>query len=125
MDIEITAKRLLNAAITVHRSLGPGLLESVYQKCLRYELTRMGLKVECEVPVPIRYGDIHIDGGYRLDMLVEDAIIIENITVESLLPIHKVQLLTYLKLADLRLGFLLNWNVPLLKMGIKRIVNKL
>ena len=125
MDIEEVARQIVDAAITVHRALGPGLLESAYQKCLAYELRKRGLRVECEVLQPIIYEDVRIDAGYRIDMLVEDCVIIENKTVEKLLPIHQAQLLTYLKLRDCRLGFLLNWNVPLMKHGIKRMVNNL
>jgi len=125
MDIEEVARQIVDAAIKVHRALGPGLLESAYQKCLAYELRKRGLRVECEVLQPVIYEDVKIDAGYRIDMLVEDCVIIENKTVEKLLPIHQAQLLTYLKLRDCRLGFLLNWNVPLMKQGIKRMVNNL
>ena len=125
MDIEEVARQIVDAAIKVHRALGPGLLESAYQKCLAYELRKRGLRVECEVLQPVIYEDVRIDAGYRVDMLVEDCVIIENKTVEKLLPIHQAQLLTYLKLRDCRLGFLLNWNVPLMKQGIKRMVNNL
>lgn len=125
MDIEEVARQIVDAAIKVHRALGPGLLESAYQKCLDYELRKRGLRVECEVLQPVIYEDVKIDAGYRIDMLIEDCIIIENKTVEKLLPIHQAQLLTYLKLRDCRLGFLLNWNVPLMKQGIKRMVNNL
>jgi GxxExxY protein len=125
MDIEEVARQIVDAAIKVHRALGPGLLESAYQKCLAYELRKRGLRVECEVLQPVIYEDVRIDAGYRIDMLVEDCVIIENKTVEKLLPIHQAQLLTYLKLRDCRLGFLLNWNVPLMKQGIKRMVNNL
>ena len=125
MDIEEVGRNVVDAAIKVHRALGPGLLESAYQKCLTYELSKRGLRAECEVVLPIVYDGQQIDAGYRIDVLVEDCVIIENKTVESLLPIHKAQLLTYLKLRDCRLGFLLNWNTPLMKHGIKRMVNNL
>ena len=125
MDIEEVARQIVDAAIQVHRALGPGLLESAYQRCLAYELGKRGLRVECEVLLPIVYDGQRIDAGYRIDMLVEDSVIIENKTVEKLLPIHQAQLLTYLKLRDCRLGFLLNWNVTLMKHGIKRMVNNL
>lgn len=124
-DIEDVAAAIVDLAIKVHRTLGPGLLESVYQACLEYELERAGLKVRCEVPLAIRYGEVRIEAGYRLDMLVDDMVVIENKTVDRLLPIHAAQLLTYLKLSDRRLGFLLNWNVKLMKNGIKRFVNNL
>lgn len=125
MDVEEIAKTIVDASIKVHRALGPGLLESAYQRCLAYELRKRGLRVECEVLLPIVYDGQPIDAGYRIDMLVEDSVIIENKTVSQLLPIHKAQLLTYLKLRDCRLGFLLNWNVALMKHGIKRMVNNL
>ena len=125
MHIEEVAKQIVDAAIKVHRALGPGLLESAYQKCLAYELRQRGLDVACEVQLPLVYEGLHIDAGYRIDMLIEGMIIIENKAVEKLLPIHQAQLLTYLKLRDRRLGFLLNWNVTLMKHGIKRMVNNL
>lgn len=125
MDIEEVAKNIVDASIKVHRTLGPGLLESAYQHCLTYELRKRGLKVECEVLLPIAYDGQQIDAGYRIDMLIEDCIIVENKTVEKLLPIHQAQLLTYLKLRNCQLGFLLNWNVALMKHGIKRMVNNL
>lgn len=125
MDIEEIAKTIVDAAIKVHRALGPGLLESAYQHCLAYELRKRGLRVECEVLLPIVYEGQQIDAGYRIDMLVEGCILIENKTVDQLLPIHEAQLLTYLKLRNCRLGFLLNWNVTLMKHGIKRVVNNL
>lgn len=125
MDIEEIGKKIIGAAIKVHCALGPGLLESAYQKCLDYELRKIGLKVECEISLPIKYEDVKIDAGYRIDMLVEDCIIIENKTAEKLLPIHEAQLLTYLKMKNCKLGFLLNWHVVLMKDGIKRMVNNL
>lgn len=123
MDIEELGCAVIGAAIKVHRILGPGLLESAYQKCLNYELGKMGHHVECELALPVQYESIKIDVGYRVDMVVEGLIIIENKTVERLLPIHEAQLLTYLKMKGCRLGYLLNWNVPMLKDGIKRLVN--
>ena len=125
MEIEKTGKAIVNAAIKVHRSLGPGLLESVYQKCLKYELEKYGHAVKCEVPVPVLYDEIQMDVGFRADMLIDDSVIVENKTVERLAPIHEAQLLTYLKISKVRLGFLLNWNVELMKSGIKRMVNNL
>ncbi|HRQ41400.1 MAG TPA: GxxExxY protein [Chloroflexota bacterium] len=123
MDIELIAKEIVDSAIKVHRTLGPGLLESAYQLCLKYELEKRGLKVQCEVPQPVVYDGHKLDAGYRIDMLVEDAVIIENKTVQQLLPVHEAQLLTYLKLRGCRVGFLLNWYVPLMKQGIKRMIN--
>jgi len=125
MDTEDVARMIVDAAIKVHRTLGPGLLESAYQQCLAYELRKRGLKVDCEVALPVIYDGINIDAGYRIDMLIEDMVIIENKTVDHLLPVHTAQLLTYLKLRDCHLGFLLNWNSVLMKTGIKRIVNNL
>jgi GxxExxY protein len=125
MDIEEVAKIIVDSAIKVHRALGPGLLESGYQQCLAYELRKRGLQVNTEVLLPIVYDGQQIDAGYRIDMLVEGCVIIENKAVDQMLPIHQAQLLTYLKLRDCRLGFLLNWNVRLMKDGIKRMVNNL
>ena len=125
MDIEEVASTIVDAAIKVHRALGPGLLESAYQKCLAYELNKRGLHVDCEVTMPVFYDGIKIDVGYRVDMIVENCIVIENKTVDQLAPIHEAQLLTYLKLGDYNLGFLLNWNSTLIKLGIKRVVNNL
>jgi GxxExxY protein len=125
MQIENNAKTIVDSAIQVHRVLGPGLLESAYQQCLTHELRKRGLMVACEVTLPLIYDGAQIDAGYRIDMLVEDCIIIENKTVDALAPIHLAQLLTYLKLRNCQLGFLLNWNVKLMKDGIKRVVNNL
>lgn len=124
-DIEEAAKTIVHSSIKIHRALGPGLLESVYQKCLVYELKKARLKVRCEVPLPVRYENVKIESGFRVDMLVEDKIILENKTVKTIAPIHEAQLLTYLKMAKIRLGFLLNWNSVLMKDGIKRMVNNL
>ncbi len=125
-EIERAAKQLVDAMLTVHRELGPGLLESTYyQACLAHELRQRGIEVECEVKLPVRYRELEIEAGYRIDMLMAACIIVENKSVQELAPIHEAQLLTYLKLSTLRLGFLVNWNVPLIKDGIKRMVNKL
>lgn len=125
MDVDAIGKDIVHCAIKVHSALGPGLLESVYQKCLAYELEQLGYKVECEVLLPIEYGPVLIDAGYRIDMLIDDCIVVENKTVQELQPIDKAQLLTYLKMKKLELGYLLNWNVVLMKHGIKRMVNNL
>ena len=125
MDIEEIATTIVDSVIKVHRSLGPGLLESAYQSCLAYELRKRGLRVGCEIILPIHYDGQTIDAGYRIDMLVEESIIVENKSVDQILPIHEAQLLTYLKLHNCRLGFLINWNVKLVKDGIKRMVYKL
>ena len=123
IDQKRIAGEIVDAAVKVHRALGPGLLESAYQACLALELKARGLRVECEVGQPVHYDGIDIDTGYRLDMLVEDAIIIENKALAQVQPIHQAQLLTYLKLSGCRIGFLINWNVPRLKNGIQRMVN--
>ena len=125
MEIEEVGKQIVDAAIKVHRALGPGLLESAYQACLAHELRKRGLAVACEVLQPVLYDGMQIEAGYRLDMLVEDLVIIENKAVEIVLPIHAAQLLTYMRLRNCRLGYLINWHVPLVKDGIKRMVNNL
>ena len=125
MNIEEVGNSIIGAAIRVHRALGPGLLESAYQKCLEYELRKAGHHVACEVDLPIHYESVRIDAGYRIDMLVDGLIIIENKAVDQILPIHEAQLLTYLKLKGCRLGYLLNWHVPVMKDGIRRMVNHL
>ena len=125
VDIEEVAKDVVDAAIKVHRALGPGLLESAYQQCHAYELRRRGRKVLTEVSLPLIYEGQKIEVGYRIDTLVDGLVIVENKTVETLLPIHEAQLMTYLKLSECKIGFLLNWNVTLMKHGIKRIVMNL
>lgn len=117
------SKNIIGAAIEVHRNLGPGLLESAYEKCLCYELASKRISFERQKNLPITYKDIHLDCGYRIDILVEKLVIIELKTVEHIESIHEAQLLTYLKLSDLWLGLLRNFNVPVLKEGICRIVN--
>jgi GxxExxY protein len=116
-------EEIIGAAIEVHRTLGPGLLESAYEQCLCFDLVQAGFKIEKQVPLPISYKGVKLDCGYRLDIVVEELIIVELKTVEKLLPIHEAQLLTYLKLTDKKLGLLLNFNVPVLRNGIKRIRN--
>jgi GxxExxY protein len=120
---EIT-ERIIGASIDVHRQLGPGLLESAYRECLFYELTKViGLSVKREIPMPIVYKEIKLEQGYRMDLLVEDKVVIELKTVDFLTDVHKAQLLTYLKLGNYKLGLLINFNETLLKNGIKRIIN--
>lgn|SRR5574340_1554670 len=119
-NIETIAKEIVDSAIKVHRSLGPGLLESAYQTCLAHELRKRGLSVECELILPIIYDGVTVESGYRIDMLVENKIIIENKTVEKILPLHEAQLLTYLKMKKCGIGFLLNWNTKMMVDGIKR-----
>jgi GxxExxY protein len=119
------SKIILGKSLNVHKSLGPGLLESVYKECLYYELTESGLFVEREKPMPVVYHDVHLEHGYRIDLLVEKKVVIETKTVETFTDVHYAQLLTYLRLGDYKLGLLLNFHVMLLKNGIKRIVNNL
>lgn len=114
---------IIGKAIEVHKSLGPGLLESAYKECLYYELFKTELSVEKEVAMPIVYKEIKLDHGYRMDLLVNNKVVIEVKTVEFLNDIHKAQLLTYLKLGNYKLGLLINFHVNLLKNGIKRIIN--
>ena len=121
-NIEAIAKDIVDCAIKVHMALGPGLLESAYQYCHAYELCKRGWNAETEVKLPILYDDQKFDVGYRIDTLVNKLIIVENKSVESILPIHEAQLLTYMKLSGCKIGFLLNWNVTLMKHGIKRFV---
>lgn len=114
---------IIGCAIEVHRQLGPGLLESAYQECLYFELKNQGLNVVKEKPMPIVYKDVKLDHGYRLDLLVNNKVVIEIKTVETFTEVHTAQLLTYLKLGNYKLGLLLNFYVSSLKNGIKRIVN--
>ena len=114
---------IIGSAIDVHRALGPGLLESAYEACLAFELGDRGLKVEQQKPLPVTYRDIKLDAGYRLDLIVEEAVIVEIKAVDSLQPIHEAQLLSYLKLSGCKVGLLINFNVKLLKTGIRRLAN--
>lgn len=124
MNLNHLSSQIIKAAITVHKNLGPGLLESVYQKCMLIELKEMGLSVESEVELPVFYRNRKItDLGFRLDLLVESSIIVELKSVERVSPVHKKQLLTYLHLAEKELGLLINFNEELLKQGITRILN--
>jgi GxxExxY protein len=116
------AKAIVDAAYAVHNTLGPGLLKSVYEACLTHELKKRALKVASQVSLPIMYDGMRLDAGLRLDMLVEDCVIVELKAVETLLPIHQAQVLTYLKLTGHRLGLLINFNVPVIRQGIKRMV---
>ena len=118
---EITGK-IINCTIKVHKVLGPGLLESAYEKCLAYELRKNGLKVESQKEMSITYEDVVIDSGYRIDLLVEDSVIVELKSVTEMKPIFKAQTLTYLKLAKLKVALLINFNEVLLKDGIKRLI---
>jgi GxxExxY protein len=125
MEIEKVGGIIVDSAIKVHKALRPGLLESSYPACLAYELVHRCLQVACEVPFPINYEGQIIETGYRIDMLVNNCVIIENKAVDQIHPIHEAQLLTYLKLSGIWLGFILNWNTYKMKAGIKRMVNGL
>lgn len=114
--------KVIGLAIEVHRHLGPGLLESAYEECLCFELKNSGLQYQRQVPLPIDYKGVRLEIGYRIDILVEDALIVELKNVERLLPIHEAQILTYMRLAELPTGLLLNFNMPLPKDGIRRMV---
>ncbi|HLF04401.1 MAG TPA: GxxExxY protein [Dehalococcoidia bacterium] len=119
---QVTAA-IIGAAIEVHRTLGPGLLESAYEACLAYELLERGLKVEQQKPLPLVYKEVTLDCGYRLDLLVENAVIVEIKAVDRAQPIHQAQLLSYLKLSGCEVGLLINFNVTVLKEGIHRLIN--
>jgi len=116
------AFKVIGAAIEVHKRLGPGLLESAYQECLAFELKKGGLKVEKEVPRPIVYKEIQLDHGYRIDLLIEDLLVVELKTVATFTDVHLAQVLTYLKLGGYKLGLLINFNVTKLSEGIKRVI---
>ena len=123
IENQITEK-IIGCAIKVHQNLGPGLLESAYQECLFYELKKAGLKVQKEKPLPLIYEEVKLDCGYRMDLLVENTIIVEIKSVEALNDIHLAQVLTYLKLNDSKIGLLINFNVLQLIKGVKRVINK-
>ena len=119
---ELTEK-IIGAAIEVHRHLGPGLLESAYEECLCYELKQMGLRFQRQVHLPIQYKEIRLESAYRMDLLVEDLVVVEIKASEDTAPVHASQVLTYLKVSKKRVGLLINFNMPVLKDGLKRIVN--
>jgi GxxExxY protein len=125
MDINKLSSEIIGAAIEVHKALGPGLLESAYEECLCHELILRDFETERQKPLPLSYKGKTLDCGYRMDLVVEHLIIVEIKSCEKFEPIHKAQLLTYLKLSNLNLGLLLNFNVPLMRDGIMRVVNEL
>ena len=116
-------KTIIGMAINIHRALGPGLLESAYEACMVYDLVKAGLKVDQQKPLPIVYRGVKLECSYRLDLMIEKEVIVEIKSVEKLLPIHQAQLMSYLKLSDCKVGLLINFNVKVLKNGIKRVVN--
>ncbi|MFA7685602.1 MAG: GxxExxY protein [Candidatus Gracilibacteria bacterium] len=120
MEINQITEKVIGCAIEVHKNLGPGLLESAYEECMIFELRNAGLKAERQIAVPVIYKDIKLDCGYRIDILVEDAVVIELKTVDVFNPVHEAQILTYMKFASKKTGLLINFNVLLLKNGIKR-----
>jgi len=119
------SRHIVDSAFQIHTALGPGLLESVYEEVMYYELTNRGLKVKRQIGIPVFYNDIKMELGFRADLIVEEKVIIELKSVEAIAPVHQKQLLTYLKLTDLKLGLLINFNENLIKDGIQRIVNNL
>ena len=119
------SKEIVDAALKVHRALGPGLLESAYEECLTYELLKKELLVERQKALPVVYEEVKLEAGYRIDLLVENKVIIELKSVEALNDVHLAQILTYLKLSDCKLGLLINFNVALIKQGIRRVANGL
>lgn len=125
MEINQLTRKIIGAAIEVHKIIGPGLLESIYEECLCYELHLQGINFECQKTIPLIYKGHNLNCDYRLDVLVEDKVILELKSVEELCPIHEAQLITYLRLTDKSIGLIINFNVDILKNGIKRIVNKL
>lgn len=121
-EVDQLGRRILDAAFTVHKALGPGLLESVYETCLAEELRKAGLEVERQVMVPVTYGEVRVEAGYRIDLLVERTVIVEVKAIDALASIHTAQVLTYLRFAHLRLGYLINFNTVMLKNGLRRVV---
>lgn len=122
MEFDSLSNNLIGCALEVHRVLGPGLLESTYEQCLAYELSKLGLSFVRQVSMPVSYKQVKLDCGYKIDLLVEDKIVVELKSVEYLLPVHKAQILTYMKLSQYPIGLLINFNEKLLKQGIKRFV---
>ncbi|MEW6355526.1 MAG: GxxExxY protein [Planctomycetota bacterium] len=122
MDINELTGKVIGAAIEVHRALGPGLLESTYEKCLAREMDLTGTRFKLQWPLPVEYKGVQLDCGYRVDLLVEDKLIVELKALEAVLAIHEAQLFTYMKLAGIKTGLLINFNVPVLKDGIRRFV---
>jgi GxxExxY protein len=122
VEFDALSNRVIGCALEVHRALGPGLLESAYERCLAHELERNRIAFASQQPLPIKYKDVHLDCGYRVDLPVEDKLVLELKAVERVQPVHEAQLLTYMKLAQVQIGLLINFNVPRLRDGIKRYV---
>jgi len=122
MNTEEVFKKVLDSSFTVHSALGPGLLESAYTECLLYELLEKGLKVEKQKPLPLIYKEVRLDAGYRIDLMVENSVVVEIKSIDALAEIHMAQILTYMKLSECKLGLLVNFNVLHLREGIKRVI---
>ncbi len=122
MKFEKITNDIIGCALDVHKTLGPGLLESAYESCLEYELLNKGYKVDRQKPIPIVYKELKLDHGYRIDLLVDDQVIIEIKSIDAFNPVHEAQILTYMKFAEKKIGLLINFNVKLLKEGLKRYV---
>ncbi len=122
MEINLITKEIIGAAIEVHKQLGPGMLESAYEECLCYELSLRGLKVERQKPIPVVYKEIKLDCGYRAELLVENEVVVELKAQDVILPVHEAQILTYLRFANKKIGLLINFNVTVLKNGIRRFI---
>ncbi len=123
-ELDAITKQIVGASIDVHRALGPGLLESVYESCLEFDLIEQGLDVQRQIALPVNYKQVKLEAGYRIDLLIEKRVIVEVKAVEQITPVHKAQLLTYLKLSNLKVGLLINFNVDVLKKGINRVVHR-
>jgi GxxExxY protein len=121
--LDAITQKIIGGGIAVHRELGPGLLESAYEECVCYELSQLGLSFARQVPLPVKYKEVSLDCGYRMDIVVENLVVVEIKAVERIIPVFEAQLLSYLKLAKMRVGLLMNFHVPVLKSGLKRIVN--
>ena len=121
-EVELVGEKILDGAFKVHTNLGPGLLESVYEVCLAHEIRKSGMVVETQVALPVVYDSVRVDAGLRIDMVVENCVIVELKSIDTMIPVYEAQLLTYLKLANYRLGYLINFNVPHLRNGFKRMV---
>ena len=122
MEFDELSNRVIGCALEVHRVLGPGLLESTYEQCLAHELSLAGISFKLQFPLPVKYKGIKLDCGYRIDLFVNDELIVELKSVDQIMGIHRAQLLTYMKLSDVKVGLLINFNVEMLKSGIKRFV---
>ena len=124
MDVDEVTRRIIGAAIEVHRVLGPGLLESVYEECLYYELGQSGLALKRQLDLPVQYKNVRLNAGYRVDLLVDNQVVVELKAIDKWRSIHEAQILTYMRLLNCQVGLLINFNVPILKQGIKRKVLK-